>query len=1051
MAGSSGMAVNGLQTCGREDPPMATRDPGGKPEGAPAPSPPNVSNAVVRSSVLDRLEARWDHTVTTVLAGAGFGKSVAIGQALRANRARPRGVEAWISCRAGCETPERVVTSFEAAFGVESTGQGTAAARLYDLVAGLAPLHASLVVDDAELLPESAAALLDDLLRRAPSNLHLVLVGRQLPPLALARLRAAGDVVEVGEEHLRFNEREIVALASSLGAEPLELDLAGWPALVRLALVAPRRSVEEYLWEEVISALGSADRESLLALCLLGPSRVEELESVTGRPFDADGFCARVPLVHRADDHLVAHDLWTPYLRQLGDAEEIDGVARRVMDAVASRGDAIGSGATALRLGDDEALGRATLEMVRDTIGSLPIELAESWLSALRARRDGGDRAEAELLECALAHCRSASEPSAERLDRLAERFHAAGDRVGEAASVALGTLAADARNDVSHLVSLATRARRLVETYDEPRLQILVTAVDAAIAAIGGDLDGALHLLDEPAGGVEPSQRVEGLVRLHWHFLILAGRAGDAARLTAHLEPVPGLTVQRELSRVARWLDGDPSALHTASVGLGPDRYQRLSARDAFDQAAFVAILAASGVEPGPVHDAVAVLEASPFASDAGPDGAMLAVARACRAIVDHDDDAASAVIARFVEQGPLDAFTEAHLRRNLAVPYVCSPELRRRWDGTDLGPSHARARDIARLLVEVRAGTVPADPPPVLASVPTALPMPWSVELALRAAAKKAPWGTDLAVRLTDDFGDGVLGEITHRLEDPDDAVRRGATVVLGALPARPPASVGIRVLGPLRVTLDDRPIDPPELHRTRVRMLLSLLVVERTVTRDRVVDLLWPDLVVSRGRANLRVTLRHLQRLLEPERDQRSAPYFVRGDARQLQLVDADGLEVDLWQAEDLLAAAEADRRRGDAARRIEHLRAAVDLWRGRPLADLELVADVEHLARNLETRLIDASLALGELELVGGAVDAAAALAVQALVADPYLERAHRLAIAAHLHGRDRSATATAVERLTTSLDELGARPEAETQILLRNVADWLRPVRTPVRT
>ena len=68
----------------------------------------DVANAVVRSGVLDRLETRWDCTITTVVAGAGFGKSVALGQALRANRARPRGVEGWLSCRSGCESPDRL-------------------------------------------------------------------------------------------------------------------------------------------------------------------------------------------------------------------------------------------------------------------------------------------------------------------------------------------------------------------------------------------------------------------------------------------------------------------------------------------------------------------------------------------------------------------------------------------------------------------------------------------------------------------------------------------------------------------------------------------------------------------------------------------------------------------------------------------------------------------------------------------------------------------------------------------------------------------------------
>ena len=219
----------------------ATMASGARPE--PGRSPPNVAHAVVRSALLDRLEGRWDHPVTTVVAGAGFGKSVLLGQAMRANRARPRGVEAYVTCRAGCESAERLTASVEAAFGVRhGRPRGTRSTGVYAVFAEQAPLDVSLLLDDVELLADEPAALLDELLRRAPSNLHLVLCGRRLPALGLARLRAADDLVEVGADDLRFDATEVAALTSSLGAAPLEADLAGWPALVRLALVAPRRT-----------------------------------------------------------------------------------------------------------------------------------------------------------------------------------------------------------------------------------------------------------------------------------------------------------------------------------------------------------------------------------------------------------------------------------------------------------------------------------------------------------------------------------------------------------------------------------------------------------------------------------------------------------------------------------------------------------------------------------------------------------------------------------------------------------------------------------------
>src|SRR5215471_17545835 len=179
---------------------------------------PALDHDVIRAAVLERLDRRWDVTVTTVRAGAGFGKSIALGQAVRANRAHPRGVEGWVSCRSGAEDPVRLVAAVHHAFdpgtgegddrdGADAPILGAPLAALLDLFAGLAPVDAVLVVDDAELLAgrPGCVELLADLVRATPANLHLVLSGRDLPALPLARLRAAGEVAEVTEGDLRFS------------------------------------------------------------------------------------------------------------------------------------------------------------------------------------------------------------------------------------------------------------------------------------------------------------------------------------------------------------------------------------------------------------------------------------------------------------------------------------------------------------------------------------------------------------------------------------------------------------------------------------------------------------------------------------------------------------------------------------------------------------------------------------------------------------------------------------------------------------------------------
>ena len=342
---------------------------------------------------------------------------------------------------------------------------------------------------------------------------------------------------------------------------------------------------------------------------------------------------------------------------------------------------------------------------------------------------------------------------------------------------------------------------------------------------------------------------------------------------------------------------------------------------------------------------------------------------------------------IARFVEQasgsgGTLDPLTDAHLRRSLAVPYACSPALRARWDAADLGPSQERARAAARLLVDARAGEGARrgdGPARRHRHRPAAGLGRWSWRPERQRRRRRGA--------STSPSGSSTCSPTACSSRSPDGSTTP-TTRSAGARPSsrrrcpsgrRPPSPFGCSARW--RSTTTASATDAPELHRTRVRELLSLLVVERTVSRDRAIDLLWPDLDPTKGRANLRVTLGHLQRLLEPERSQGAATYFVRGDVQQLQLADVPGLEVDAWAVEAALAGAEAHRRQGDAVGRIEHLRTAVADWRGRPLADLDRVSELDHVARAVEARLIDAALTLGELELVGGASATAAALAEQ----------------------------------------------------------------------
>ena len=1009
---------------------------------------PTIDHDVVRPAVLGLLDRRWDAAVTIVRAGPGFGKSIALGQAVRANRAGPRGVEGWVSCRTGCEDPARLAAAVRRAFGAGAAPRtaGGPLAEVHETVAGLAPLDAVLVLDDAEALAgrPGCVALLSDLVRDPPATLHLVVAGRDLPALPLARLRAAGQVVDVTEDDLRLSPAEIEALAAARGGRVPAEDLGGRPALVRLAVAAPT-AARGYLWEEVIDGLDPADRRALLALCLLGPATAGDVTVVTGAPFDAEAFCARVPLVHRAGDRVVAHQLWAPSTAALVPAADRVGLARRTLAVVEARGDAVATGALALRLGDDAALRRAALELVRSTRAGLPRDVAEGWLAEA-----GHGAPELELLACAAAHARAAADPPAVRLDAVWRRFHDGGDAQGEIVALALATTVAEAGGDVGRLVELSGRARALAGARADPLLGLLVAGVDAALAASAGDVGAALAQLERPAPGLAPADRPELVNRLHGHLLLLAGRAGEAAALADAL--AAGTPLARELGAVARWFDGDPSRITAGRAELDLARDTGPSERDRFDRAGVVAVVASSAGAAAGVDRAVRVLSSSPLAGARAStaDAAVITVARAAQRVLRHDDAGAAAVIDGLVGGLDLDRdpLADALLRRSPAIGYVCSPTLASRWEGQALGPSQRRACAVAQALVAARAGRVPAHEPAPPPTVATVLPLPWAVELAVRAAAAPAPWAAALLEDLHDRFGDVVASELVRWAGHGDDRARRAAVELWRSLPVTAPAAVEIRVLGDLEVWRDGRPVGGPELRQARVRELLSVLVVERRLARDRATDLLWPGLDAETARANLRVTLGHLRRLLEPGRAPGDPAWFVRADADHVRLPAAAGLTVDLWDAQRCLAGADAARRAGDVGARADRLGAATARWRGRPLPDLDRVADLAPVGHRVEAALVDAVLERGELDLVAGAARGASARAERALAADPGRERAHRLAVAAHLQARDRSATAGAVGRLRDALGELGVAAEGSTAMLLHRADAWLARTAAP---
>jgi DNA-binding SARP family transcriptional activator len=250
-------------------------------------------------------------------------------------------------------------------------------------------------------------------------------------------------------------------------------------------------------------------------------------------------------------------------------------------------------------------------------------------------------------------------------------------------------------------------------------------------------------------------------------------------------------------------------------------------------------------------------------------------------------------------------------------------------------------------------------------------------------------------------------------------------------------PPISVG--VLGELEVVADGRRGGVGKrggdgLRRRRVRTLLELLALLGSVRRERLADLMWPDLEPSAASANLRVTLTRLRATLASPTGAGESPLVTDGDRVSL----SPTIRLDLCEFDVDVALADAAARAGDEHAERAALERACARWRGDPLPDLDGIDEVAGELEQVRRRVTSAALRLAARQLETGRFADAVRWAERVRVATPYDERAHRLAIAANLEAGDRVSAAEAARATRAMLAELEVDAEPATAVLLARV-------------
>ena len=279
---------------------------------------------VPRPRLTERLDEGLAQGLVLVCAPAGYGKTVLLADWAR----RGQQPVAWLSLDAGDNDPARfwrhVVAALERARPAvgeriapllgppaPSSFEPLVTALINELAAGPDADGALLVLDDYHVIgSQPVHESLRFFLEHRPAGICVVLASRSDPPLALARLRARGQLAELRGAELRFTVGEAAALLQQVTAGPdaalpdaavaaLAARTEGWAAGLQLAALSLRgqddpagfvaaftgshRYVLDYLAEEVLERQSEQVRAFLLETSVLERLSGPLCDAVTGR------------------------------------------------------------------------------------------------------------------------------------------------------------------------------------------------------------------------------------------------------------------------------------------------------------------------------------------------------------------------------------------------------------------------------------------------------------------------------------------------------------------------------------------------------------------------------------------------------------------------------------------------------------------------------------------------------------------------------------------------------------------------------------------------
>ncbi len=386
---------------------------------------------LARGRLLDWLDAKIHHRLVLVIAEAGYGKTTLLADFTRRTRLGTIWYRLdetdldWVTvlhhlvaaCRQADPTFGSVTWSLLSELG---TGGSPMAAILATFIRELQTLGDQgtvLILDDYHLVEGTPELqhIVREIVTHAPERLSVVIMSRRAPILPIARLRALGEVAELGRDALRFESTETERLFRETYGRPLEPDILaeldrrteGWAASLQLvrsalrerstaetrafvsSLSGARGTLHDFLAEEVVGDLDPALQSFLMRTSILSTLSVETASVAAAVSAEATRdhleAAALIGLLPQAGEvggqryHPLVRDFLDDRLRrEVGEAGVAD--LHRLVARFGERSDWKLAAYHYEAAGDIEDLHRVMVASMQDIMGSGGFALAESYV-----------------------------------------------------------------------------------------------------------------------------------------------------------------------------------------------------------------------------------------------------------------------------------------------------------------------------------------------------------------------------------------------------------------------------------------------------------------------------------------------------------------------------------------------------------------------------------------------------------------------------------------------------------------------------------------------